>query len=216
MVDREARDKTIRLVRDFASGRITNHEFEDNLPEDSKDEAIAGVGEAVWKFYDDLSEHKLDGDRALSKEDKKFFARMILFLKNDLEYEWDLSWRGFLDIIFLFSTFVMWATLAANQTVFSVLIVLPYIFHFLFDATKVGKRIFCIYMKLLGPVVIVGCLIVPSYWTRSSALFVLVYYGLLRLISLCSTNFNHLWPFCRKEQLEAVNQKPIYFTGNQG
>ncbi|MHC4153518.1 MAG: DUF1707 domain-containing protein [Planctomycetota bacterium] len=91
MVDREARDKTAELLRHFAAGRITNDEFEDGLPSKSKDPAIGGICWAAWFLYDDLKEHKLIRRHAVTKDGKRHIARWVVFLKSDLEYEWDDS-----------------------------------------------------------------------------------------------------------------------------
>ena len=44
--------------------------------------------EGAWFLYDDLHEHWLTGNYKLSSSDRKNVARWILFLENDLEYEW--------------------------------------------------------------------------------------------------------------------------------
>lgn len=90
MVDREARDKLAELLRQFASGRVTNHEFEEQwyFPTRSRDKGIAEVEHAIWCLYDDLREHRLTDDERMTPELRRQIATWILFLKTDLEYEW--------------------------------------------------------------------------------------------------------------------------------
>ncbi|MHC4638900.1 MAG: hypothetical protein ACYTBP_07240 [Planctomycetota bacterium] len=218
MVDRKARDKTIRLIRDFASGKITNDEFEDNLPEDSKDDAVFNMwSEAIWFCYDDMSTHKLEGDYALSKEVKKLFARMILFLKSDLKYEWPQGIFGGATLLFNLSIWMIWLALFVHHPVILVLIILPYVFHFVFDETKIGKQIFSVYIKLILPVLIVWSLIIPSYWTRGFALFFLAYLWLRKLMNRSNKakRWERIWPFYRVEDFEEARARPFYLTGNE-
>ena len=62
MVDRKARDEFAELLRHFIAGRITNDEFEDQVPLSSKDLAIVEIWwRAAWQFYGDLYQHTLTG-----------------------------------------------------------------------------------------------------------------------------------------------------------
>ncbi len=91
MIDRTARDRTAELLRHFASGLITNDEFEDALPLRSKDAAIYEIWAlGAWYLYDDLKEHRLVDEYNISRDKKSIVARWILFLKTDLEYEWPI------------------------------------------------------------------------------------------------------------------------------
>lgn len=88
MIDRKARNILAESYRHLISGQITNDEFEDRL-KFSKDIAIDEIYyRGAWPLYDDLHEHKLTGEWAISEEGKPIAARFILFLKTDLEYEW--------------------------------------------------------------------------------------------------------------------------------
>lgn len=60
LVDRKARDCAAELLRQFASGRITNFALENRWPK-SKDPAVRALESTIWCFYDDLSEHTLQG-----------------------------------------------------------------------------------------------------------------------------------------------------------
>ena len=60
MVDRKARDKFAELLRHFIAGRITNEEFDDQVPHSPKDLAIDEIlWLAAWPLYDDFKEHTL-------------------------------------------------------------------------------------------------------------------------------------------------------------
>lgn len=88
MIDRDARNRLAGLIRSLVSGKITNDEFEECLPE-SKDNAIAKVFYyGPWRLYSDMKAYKLKGKDAITREDRSIVARWILFLKSDDEYEW--------------------------------------------------------------------------------------------------------------------------------
>jgi hypothetical protein len=89
MIDRDARDKMVLLIRRLVAGRITNDKFEAGLPAGSSDPAIMEVyHRGLWSLYSDLSEHRLAGRRRLPRDARREVARYILFLKSDLIYEW--------------------------------------------------------------------------------------------------------------------------------
>ncbi|WP_444943823.1 hypothetical protein ACJJIK_21540 [Microbulbifer sp. ZKSA006] len=87
MIDREARKKTAELLQQFSVGKVTNFEFEENIP-DSRDLVIGAIANSAWCFYDDFKEHKMVDEKALSEEMKSNVERWILFLSTDVEYEW--------------------------------------------------------------------------------------------------------------------------------
>lgn len=73
-------------LRRFASGRITNFEYEQDawtlqcaFPYDSTLEAIY---DCAWSFYCDLAKHRMTGNRKLTGDAKRLFARMILLLRT--------------------------------------------------------------------------------------------------------------------------------------
>jgi hypothetical protein len=89
MVDRNARNEVVLLLRQLVTGRITNDEFEDRQPLGSSDLAVAEVFlRGASGFYSDLDEYRLAGRHRLSRSERREMARLILFLKSDLEYEW--------------------------------------------------------------------------------------------------------------------------------
>ena len=82
-----SRDKAAELLRQFASGRITNFELENCWPS-SKDQAILNLDSTIWCFYDDFKEHKLQGPFALTPKMKRVVARWIVFLHTNEPYQW--------------------------------------------------------------------------------------------------------------------------------
>jgi len=88
MIDRGARNKLAELLRNLASGMISNDEFEESIPE-SEDKAIYEVFfNGGWCLYSDMKEYKLKGKDALEKVVKKEVTRWVLFLKSNYEYAW--------------------------------------------------------------------------------------------------------------------------------
>lgn len=102
MVDRDARDKMVLLLRRLVTGRITNDELEDQQPSSRTDPAVSAIFyRGAWGLYSDLHEHRLAGRHRLPRETRREVARFILFLKSDYEYEWafprlwqDLLWSA--------------------------------------------------------------------------------------------------------------------------
>ena len=89
MVDRKARDEFAELLRHFIAGRITNEEFEHQVPIPSKDLAIFEIWWlAAWPLYDDFDEHTLTEEYRASDDERREIVKCILFLKTDQEYQW--------------------------------------------------------------------------------------------------------------------------------
>lgn len=89
MIDTTNRARFAEGLRHLASGTITNDEFEDWPYQTSKDAAITEIYTlAAWPLYDDLKEHRLTDEHALTEGMKLDLARCILFLRSDFEYEW--------------------------------------------------------------------------------------------------------------------------------
>ena len=87
MIDIEARRKAAEIARHFASGQITNFEFENEFP-DSKDSAIDAILDTFWGIYDDFKEHKINDQWEVPKDFKKMMARWVMFLYSNEEYKW--------------------------------------------------------------------------------------------------------------------------------
>ncbi|RCU45207.1 hypothetical protein DU002_15910 [Corallincola holothuriorum] len=94
MIDQESRIQFAELIRSLCSGNITNDDFEDSVPFQSEDRAISAVFYyGAWGIYSDMKEYKLRGKNRLSREDKEYAAKLILFLKSGFEYEWPVRNR---------------------------------------------------------------------------------------------------------------------------
>ena len=87
MVDSSARKIAAEAARHFASGQITNFEFENKIPS-SKDPAIWAIEDTLWCFYDDFKEHKINDHWEVPAEDKNMMARWVLFLYSNEKYQW--------------------------------------------------------------------------------------------------------------------------------
>lgn len=89
MIDRESRDKLALITRRFATGKITNFEFDDimcDIKSNPYDSGVESIKEYLWTFYDDLREYRATNKDKFSKDTKKHIAKIILFLYSDLEY----------------------------------------------------------------------------------------------------------------------------------
>lgn len=111
MIDREARNRYAQLLRHFASGRITNFDYDDGFDAiDSKDDAILQIYVALWPSYSDVRKHTMTGSHALTREQRHIVARWITFLYSDFEYEWPVTkWGGCLLNLF---TLGLWKRLS--------------------------------------------------------------------------------------------------------
>jgi len=99
MVDRQARNKLAEGLRHLTSGQITNYAFEDCVVR-TKDKVVNEIEQRlVWPRYDDMHEHRLAGNFAITDGTRRDFARAILFLKTNLDYEWlhQTGLRGFIN-----------------------------------------------------------------------------------------------------------------------
>ena len=84
MIDRSARDRLALLVRRLASKRISTLQFDDLAFElASEDAAIDAIRNEVWLCYDDFTDTTLEMDRSA----RRVFARLVLFLRSDLEFQ---------------------------------------------------------------------------------------------------------------------------------
>tara|TARA_R110002072_G_scaffold65908_1_gene162880 strand:+ start:3187 stop:3696 length:510 start_codon:yes stop_codon:yes gene_type:complete len=82
-------------VRQFASGTISNDDLENRTTTlSASDSAIDAIDDLTWFYYDDFYEHKLRGRHRLSKVQRQMFARCVLFLRSDLEYEYPRNARS--------------------------------------------------------------------------------------------------------------------------
>jgi len=107
MIDRNARNAMAEAARHYVAGLSTNFAFDDTIFDlKSNDLAIAAVRHQLWLIYDDLQEHTHEGKWRLSEEQREIVVRIIMFLKNDNEYQWPAvpGWyTGFRPLIWLFT-----------------------------------------------------------------------------------------------------------------
>lgn len=102
MIDRHARKRLAERLRRLATGLMTNDAFEDAVVR-TKDMAVREIEwRLAWPHYDDMHEHTLTAEFTLTDGIRRDFARAVLFLQTDLEYEWKhrVGVRGFLNSSF--------------------------------------------------------------------------------------------------------------------
>ncbi len=87
IVDRVARSEAAMLLRRFASGQLTNDQFDNNMPV-TPDPAIAAIWDTAWAYYSDFKEHRLTGQDRLHPDTKRAWIRWIMFLDTELKYLW--------------------------------------------------------------------------------------------------------------------------------
>ena len=87
IVDSAARRAAAQVLRAFISGRMTNDDFEEQIPL-TDDPGIHAVWDGAWHFYDDMRTHKLIGRRKLDTEARRLCVRWLLFLDNNFPYRW--------------------------------------------------------------------------------------------------------------------------------
>ncbi len=84
-VNTSARRAYAELLRQFASGRLTNHAYEDRrddiFAQFGLDSAIDAIDGALWHTYCDLREHRWRGGDVL----RALVARWVVFLHGDEE-----------------------------------------------------------------------------------------------------------------------------------
>jgi hypothetical protein len=85
MIDRPARDQLSRNLRLLVSGKISNDQFEDGIPETS-DAAIVAFAGMAWLLYSDM--YKLVGRSAIEPSARREVLRWVLFLDSDYHYCW--------------------------------------------------------------------------------------------------------------------------------
>jgi hypothetical protein len=80
------------LIRRFAAGELSTDQFENAYESNAGDDRVLfEVGLGLWRFYDDQSEHRLEGRHALSPNGNAMFNRCALFLETQDQYRWPLS-----------------------------------------------------------------------------------------------------------------------------
>jgi hypothetical protein len=87
MIDRPARDQLSRNLRLLVSGKISNDQFEDGIPETS-DAAIVAFAGMAWLLYSDMYKRRLVGRYANEPGARREVLRWVLFLDSDYHYCW--------------------------------------------------------------------------------------------------------------------------------
>ena len=126
MIDREARQRLARLLKQLVMGKITNDEFEDRLPGISRDKSIQAISGAAWYLYDDLHEHRLIDKQALSKVQRREIAKWILFLRSEREYTYGILksgrfWAIISMVIYVLLNLITYGTWHSIVMLFSIL-----------------------------------------------------------------------------------------------
>jgi hypothetical protein len=89
MVDSESRRVAAEVLEKFRDGVITNCDFEGLWPLYNRgDRGPNAIETMVWRYYDDLREHKLTGEHSLTDLGRLVFDRCVLFLRTECEYAW--------------------------------------------------------------------------------------------------------------------------------
>lgn len=86
-IDRPARDQLSRNIRLLVSGKISNDQFEDGIPE-TGDAAIMAFAGMTWLLYSDMYEHRLIRRYAIEPSTRREVLRWVLFLDSDCQYRW--------------------------------------------------------------------------------------------------------------------------------
>jgi hypothetical protein len=87
MIDRPARNQLSRNLRLLVSGKISDDQFEDGIPETS-DAAIMAFAGMAWLLYSGAYEHRLVGRYATEPGARREVVRWVLFLDSDYPYRW--------------------------------------------------------------------------------------------------------------------------------
>lgn len=90
MIDHVSRRRMAQIFRQFCIGRMSNHEYEDKMWD------LFYMKETEKELYDDFNadayllgdskKYWLKGENRLSAEDRKYNARIILFLRSNFPY----------------------------------------------------------------------------------------------------------------------------------
>ena len=103
MLDREARNKGVRVISEFKNGAISNKEYERRYPTSAGDLALAEIFNQIWFLYSDIRKHTLNGKYALNPENSALVERCVLFLRSNAEFKWPPQrihrWQAFLRIV---------------------------------------------------------------------------------------------------------------------
>ena len=105
MVDRGARDALALYLRRLISGRMTSADyvFEADRLLRSRDPSIRPIVEAAYWTFGNFGPRRYIGESRVDRETRRHVARVVLFLRSELEYEWppDPAWAVLRDILWV-------------------------------------------------------------------------------------------------------------------
>jgi len=109
VIDRTARTKLGELMRHWASGRITNWQFDkhgETATNGVEDNALREVF-VPFAYQNEYNQYRFVGKHRLAKTERRLFARCILFLQNDADY-YDPFRMGCREMLFMLLTLGVW------------------------------------------------------------------------------------------------------------
>ena len=80
------RAKAAQLIAQWLEARISNWDFDDAWPYESEDRAVVDIGRALWCFYSDSPEKRLEISN-LDSEQLLVLKRCLAFLTSNENYE---------------------------------------------------------------------------------------------------------------------------------
>lgn len=97
IVDREARNKMAEQIRHFVAGLLTNDEFCNSLPRSNYDCSVNYLENLAQFEFEGLccKPYRINWRRKLMREERLLYARWVLFLQTDLDYEYDKGEIGY-------------------------------------------------------------------------------------------------------------------------
>ena len=138
MIDRSARRQLAQALRHFAIGFIDLEEFNNRIPNNSKDKTVNVLINIVQdSFWEKENTFRLVGDNKLNKTQRNTFNRMILFLYSNREYQW-LHWIEHIAMYIILISFCC--------------LILSLIF--LHEITSAVSCLFCFFVFLLSLVIL--------------------------------------------------------------
>ena len=86
----DTRKQYAELVRQFLSGRMTNHQYEDRCDAIvyDADTAVDQVYCELWAGYCDFREHYVGIKHGMPRDSRRTAARWIMFLRSNRPYEY--------------------------------------------------------------------------------------------------------------------------------
>lgn len=188
MVDREARNKMAELLRHFASGQITNQELCD-FELTGKDDTVHALDAIIQTSFEAMysKPYRAKGKHAFSREERRYIARIILFLQTDHDYEYERGALGLASdlqfLIFLLSgaTTLYWIAYSPS--------------------------FFCFLIKLL--------LAIVGYYSANRLLHYIIEKCRQIKDNAVNDGDESVWPFFRRFDYEEALKHPRFLCGNR-